>query len=59
MAGWIPSATPKEVGETLRTEALKEMTDAYCAARYDLVHPVSPEQGAKAQAAMLALRRRK
>ena len=58
VAGWIPSATPKEVGENLRTEALKEMTEAYCAARYDLVKPVSPEQGEMARAAMQALRRR-
>ena len=57
LSGWIPSATPKEVGGKLQTEALKELTDAYCAARYDLEHPVSPELGARAQAAMQVLRR--
>ena len=58
VAGWIPSATPREVGGKLQTQALKDMTEAYCAARYDLERDVTPEQAAAAKAAMQALQKR-
>jgi hypothetical protein len=58
VAGWIPSATPKEVGGKMHTQALVDMTEAYCAARYDLQRDVTPEQAATAKAAIQALQRR-
>ena len=58
VAGWIPSATPKEVGGKMETQALKDMTEAYCAARYDLEKDVTPEQAETARAAMQVLSRR-
>ena len=59
VAGWIPSATAKEVGGKMQTQALKDMTEAYCAARYDLEREPTPEQAATAAAAMHALQRRR
>ena len=59
VAGWIPSATPKEVGGKMQTQALKDMTEAYCAARYDLERDVTPEQAAAAKAAMQAQQKRR
>ena len=58
VGGWIPSATPKEVGGKMETQALKDMTEAYCAARYDLEREVTPEQAASARAAMQILQKR-
>ena len=58
VAGWIPSATAKEVGDKMQTQALKDMTEAYCAARYDLERDVTPEQAETARAAMQVLSRR-
>ena len=58
VSGWVPSATATEVGDRLKTQELREMTEAYNAARYDLEHAPSPEQAASAGAAMQALHRR-
>ena len=58
VAGWIPSATPREVGGKMETQALKDMTEAYCAARYDLERDVTPEQAECARAAMQVLQKR-
>ncbi len=58
VAGWIPSATAKEVGGKMETQALKDLTEAYCAARYDLERDVTPEQAECARAAMQVLARR-
>lgn len=57
--GWVPSATPNEVGDSLETPAFRDLTRAYNEARYDLENDVSPESAAKAQAAMSHLRGRK
>ena len=43
----------------MQTQALKDMTEAYCAARYDLERDVTPEQAAAAKAAMQALQKRR
>ena len=58
VAGWTPSATPKEVGGQMHTQALVDMTEAYCAARYDLERDVTPAEAATAKAAIQALQRR-
>ena len=59
VSGWLPSATPNEVGDSLETPAFRELTRAYNEARYDLDHEVSPESAEKAQTAMSHLRGRK
>ena len=58
VSGWIPSATPREVGGKLETEAFRELTEAYCAARYDLEREPTEEEAAWAGKAMQALQRR-
>ena len=57
--GWVPSATPDEVGDSLQTAAFRELTRAYDEARYDLEHDVTAESASKAQEAMKHLRGRK
>lgn len=58
VAGWTAAATPKEVGESMETPAFRALTEAYCAARYDLENEVPPEQAAAAAEALRALGRR-
>ncbi len=59
VAGWTPSATPDEVGSSLRTEVLRQMTADYDTARYDEDHEITPEQAARGREALAMIQRRK
>ncbi len=59
VAGWTPAATPKEVGAEMKTPAFQRLADAYSGARYDLEHPVTPEQLAAGLEALQVLKNRR